>query len=792
MKKLLLLVVMICCVMTASNAASVSQQQARQKAAAFFQKKGKDVEAAPVKIQKLRAMGTTESSVPSFYVFNARQNEGFVIISGDDTTEEVLGYSEQGSFDEDRLPENFSGWLTSVEEQIRLIREGKAVAAPWKNIESHADVSTRMKTKWNQGVPYNNSCPMDGGERCITGCVATAVAQVMNYHRWPQAATGTLDGYTTNTKGISVPALPSVTFDWNNMLNSYAYEYNNAQANAVATLMRYCGQGSLMDYTSRESGASYWNSVNALKNCFGYDSDMRHIFANSYSMEEWESMVYDELTTNGPVCYAGNSGSAGHAFVIDGYRGYDKMYYVNWGWGGSCDGYYKLFVMNPSSLGIGGGNSTEGFRLNQEMIRGFKPEDGVDESSLLQVKPCLYGRDDVLDVTFQNGQRAVTFYMTNKSEKDVNYSISLGRILDDQSLLAMSESEGSFGSGGTYWYYWLLDDWLANYFKGQTLKLTFISKLPDSQEWLPFAGLDTYIEAVVSIDGEVNYTVHKTVAQDAIDLKAYDFVLADSVKQYERQSIYFTVGKCSIDFRGSVYIFTDNAGGQYIMCGETYAALMAGEEQMVKAELTLNRVGTHRLSVATDREGTNVIGNYMLKVAEGVQEKGFYLIGDLNEWSTTDKSNPFTLSEDKRSWRIVFTGPTTNDQYYKVAPASAYDNQDSFWSRLWCVAQDGTMASEGNLVVGNLGALRIASTGTAKDYILRIVPEEMTYKLQLYDANAIEDIDRGSGNIRTVVYALDGHQVKVVNGDDVDSALKQLPRGLYIIQDGKNHVKVRR
>ena len=787
MKKLLLLFTLMMSCLTSAFCAPIGQDQARLKASRFLKEKGKTIVSTPARAPKAR----TEKAVePAYYVFNAQQGKGFVIISGDDATEEVLGYVDQGTFDEAVLPTNLVDWLSFVNMQIELVRSGKAKAAAWRTIAAHADVPQRMTTKWNQGTPFNNSCPMDGGERSVTGCVATAIAQVMNYHRWPQGPTGTLDAYTTQSKNISVSALPSTTFDWDHMLGDYSQGYTNEEANAVATLMRYCGQGSFMDYTNGSSNASYWNSVNALKNCFGYDQDMCHIFADNYEMEEWESMVYNELTTNGPVAYAGNSGSSGHAFVIDGYRGSDKMYYANWGWGGYCDGWYKLFIMNPSYLGIGGGNSTEGYRLRQEMIRGFKPEKGIDESASLVVKPCLYGRDAVMEMTEQNGLRAVTFYMKNASEVELTYDIALIRIKDDKSFDILSSGSGKFVSGGYYWYWWTLDDWLGNYYAGQTFKLSFASKLTTSDEWLPFYDLDTYIEASVSAGGNVTYTVHKSAEPD-VDLKAYNFSFTGNGKQFEMQSLTFTVGQCSTDYRGKVYLITDNGGNGHVICGETYVALLAGDEEIVKADFTLGKAGNHTLKVTTDEAGNNVIGICSVTIEEGASENAFYLIGDINKWSTTDKSYPFALSTDKLSWSVVFPGPTMNDQYLKVAPASAYEHQDSFWSRLWCVATDGSTALTGYLVVGDKGAIKIVATNEQVNYRMRIVPSEMTYEITVDEPNSIEMLDVDNGQNGVVVYTLGGSKMGETKKSDLNVTLKQLPKGLYLVKDENKCIIIR-
>lgn len=786
MKKLLVLSMMLFALLSIMGA-PITSEQAKQKAAKFFKEKGKTIHQTSPRRLKMMADRT---DVSTFYVFNAQNEEGFVIISGDDSTDDVLGYAVRGSFNEESLPDNFVSWLKELDAQMTMIRSGKAKAANWKNIEAHADVAQLLTTKWNQSSPYNNMCPEDAGQRSVTGCVATALAQVMNYHQWPKGATGSLEGYTTSTQSIVVPALPSTTFDWGNMIDDYSKGYSSAQANAVAILMRYCGQALMMDYTNIESSASYSTAIPVLVEDMGYDKDMRHIFANSFEMEEWERKVYHELTTTGPVLYAGNSGTSGHAFVVDGYRGSDKMYHVNWGWGGSCDGFYKLFVMNPSNLGIGGGDSTTGYRLNQEMVCGFKPENGIDESSLLTVRPCLYANDEKLAVTQQNGKRALTFYMTNKSEITKTYDFALVSIGDNQSLTVLSQGVNDFVSGGTYWYYWTLDEWLQqDPFRGKTLKLSFASKLPESEKWLLFDGADTYVETTVSTTGEVEYRVNKS-KESPVDVKVGNISCVGSKKQYEQQSLVFTVGQNPNDFKGNLYLFTGNEVSGYTYCSETFVALMAGEELQAKIDFVPSQTGLVQLNISTDSQGANVIGTYTVIISEGDQEQGFYLIGDINGWSKTDKNYPFTLADDGQTWYVTFPAPRQNDQFLKVAPASAYEHQDTFWSRLWCVQNNGTTESKGKLIIGDKGAIKIVASSVEKQYVMRIVPSQMTYEIEIVDPMGVQVMDTDNDS-SVAIYTISGHQIKKVKAVELNAALQQMPTGIYIMRNDNKCIIIR-
>ena len=178
----------------------ITQQQARQHAAAFMQQHGMTVSAGATTMAKSAVTGTTSAtgtaSCTAYYAFNNESGKGFVIISGDDRTDAVLGYSDSGTYNEDSLPENMKAWLQGYVRQIRYIDSigiTSEAAAKAKSSAStvalHKAVEPMLQTKWGQGAPYNNLCPLIDGKRCYPGCVATALAQVMYYHQWPQDAT---------------------------------------------------------------------------------------------------------------------------------------------------------------------------------------------------------------------------------------------------------------------------------------------------------------------------------------------------------------------------------------------------------------------------------------------------------------------------------------------------------------------------------------------------------------------------------------------------------------------------
>ena len=356
-------------------AGEVTEQEALQKAQQFM--KGKQFKQK--NLRRAAALGGK-----SFYVFNAEQNGGFVIVSADDRTEAILGYADQGTLDANRLPENAKKWLEGYEIQISALENCPHEYTSERRVLG-APVAPMITAHWGQGAPYNNMCPMDGDERSVTGCTATAMAQVMHYYKWPITPVGPLPAYTTSTKKIEVEALPATSFKWDKMKVKYNRDETGESADAVAELMRFCGQSVEMNYKSSSSGANVWASH--MIDIFGYSKTAQDVRRQYYNTKDWEALIYQEMKEKRPVLYCAFSGDGGHEFIIDGYD--DKgLFHVNWGWNGSSDGYFVLSVLNPNDRGIGGGTSANGYTLSQRALIGIQPDNGEDPGRQLPRVEC--------------------------------------------------------------------------------------------------------------------------------------------------------------------------------------------------------------------------------------------------------------------------------------------------------------------------------------------------------------------------------------------------------------------
>lgn len=381
-----------------ATARPITREQAHQKAIRFMQQRGDtrllniSVSAYP-KTTNLRSVGKSnnaEEDMKPYYVFDRGHQEGFVIVAGDDeVAETILGYCHSGSFVYDEMPPNMLEWLEGYAKEIEDFQanrsnsadnssEGMEETPAIHRVPTHPAIQPLVTSKWNQGDPYNQECPMYFTlGRSVTGCVATAYAQILYYHRSKmvtetQADMPAYDTWTEHpTYGkLHVEGIPAGSpIDWDNMTDTYGSNSTGLQKKAVAQLMHYCGVAVNMDYTNSSSGAYSSSVADALKNYFGFGNSVKYI--TNLSDDEWDEVIYNELACQRPIYISGSNPSGGHAFVCDGYDG-NRHYHINWGWGGQSDDYYYLSNLTPGDQGIGG--SENGYTNGRECVIGIEPE----------------------------------------------------------------------------------------------------------------------------------------------------------------------------------------------------------------------------------------------------------------------------------------------------------------------------------------------------------------------------------------------------------------------------------
>lgn len=431
----------------------VGKDEARQKAMSFISERRPAMTRGTQLEQDLKV----ELSNESYHVFNLGSNDGFVIVSADDCADDILGYADSGTFDAENMPDNLKAWLQGYAEQIALLKAGGAKVsksrAATRGNSSWSKISPLLKSKWNQGDPYDRQVPKWwNGTRCVTGCVATAMAQVMYY--WYQKENFKAElkedtpQYTwyNGSQNTTLDALSATeTFDWANMTNEYSSSSTTAQQDAVAELMHYCGRSVKMNYGLSGNGGSGADPsliAPALTDNFGYKS-AQFLHRHSYSYEDWQTVVYTDLAAGRPVLYGGGSRGGFHRFVCDGYDE-DDYFHFNWGWGGTSDGYYKMELCNPKDQGIGGSSTPDGYRLMQTIVCCVHPTKTISPS----IQPMTSGSSDNISVTnvslptltvLEDANISVTFQNESKTE---SYQKSI--------IIYIGGTNGSNRVGGGY------------------------------------------------------------------------------------------------------------------------------------------------------------------------------------------------------------------------------------------------------------------------------------------------------------------------------------------------------
>lgn len=396
MKRLLhiqfLLVLLLALGYSPLQAKRITQWQAQQQAYSFW---GKQM---PQKAKAKSRTATTASPSDAYYVFN-NDAGGFVIIAGDDAVTPVLGYTSTGSFDAENLPDGLKDLLKSYERQIAVLGDNY-VANQTATRAAFTGEKLLKTAEWNQMAPFNKYTP----KNYVTGCVATAGAIVMKHHGYPAKGTGS-HSYTWNGKDLT--ANFEHDYDWANMPTKYTVG-NDEAFDGVARLMSDLGVAVEMKYAKGGSGASMEDLLTALKKYFGYSKYARLLAIADLGAEVWNDRLRAEIDANRPILYSAvDSNKGGHSFVIDGYK--DESFSVNWGWGGYCDGFYRIGALNPET---GGKPLGDKYNLSQSAVFSLQPSDGEEViSNLGFIKVDGYLETMNMNVTDVKADKKLNLYL---------------------------------------------------------------------------------------------------------------------------------------------------------------------------------------------------------------------------------------------------------------------------------------------------------------------------------------------------------------------------------------------
>jgi hypothetical protein len=460
---------------------------------------------------------STNTNPEHFYLFDINDGNGFLLMSADDVARPVLGYSLKKPFNNQSVADAFYEMLQQYENEMAFASKNNFSDAKnkalWesllmennvqtKSATALSDVAPLLTTQWSQSPYYNAQCPKNSNDqRAITGCVATAMAQVMNYHEFPRRGQGFHD-YSPASFPLQSLIFGNYTYNWSQMPSKLNGSSTQTQINAVALLMHHCGVAVNMHYGIGASGATMSAMANGLKKYFSYNEKLRIKSMLSVGPEAWKDTLFAEINAGRPVLYAGFGASSGHAFILDGYMG--DLFHINWGWGGTNDGYFALTALNPSAY-------PSGFNYYQQGILGVEPDSYYKEHKLVLSQPIGLSSDTLYTSSPYN------VYAWLKNSDSVNFTGDVAFFFFDNDTAALTEQQIkwniSIAAGDSTIAPINFSEWGMYLPEGKYLLGIFYRTLKNN--WLPAAGemYGNFREVVVlSSDSISSFTLVDSIA----------------------------------------------------------------------------------------------------------------------------------------------------------------------------------------------------------------------------------------------------------------------------------------
>ena len=469
-------------------AAPVDEQKARQLASDFLSNMNPHGTRSG-NVELTRAVtGVADGNDAAIYVFNS--DESFVIISADDRTPAVLGYSDHGAYDMKKAPDGLKAMLGWFQASVRNYSTTRGEVA------IHDAIKPLLTTKWNQHSPYNLLCPYDekNDAPSVTGCVATAMAQIMKYHEYPSA------------------------YDWSLMKDEYDSGDESAAAQEVAKVMKDAGASVYMEYSAIVSSANVDGISEAFRNTFGYSISTELVSRAYFTAQEWDELIYSNLENKMPVYYGGTAididdskgylqgVEAGHGFVVDGYDG-KGLYHVNWGWGGLSDGFFLLSLLDPDNQGAGGTSGSEGYTIKASAIVGIKPVKSTEKAvttrrlrassfSVVDGQTTLSRSSSSEDFPSFKTKIGIGNFITGSEDGTFDVGLLLCK---GNELLSLLDSKSSTDFPKGKGYFIDLESKIGKGLSNGTYQLRAVCRESGKEDWV-FCQLATscYVEAVVN------------------------------------------------------------------------------------------------------------------------------------------------------------------------------------------------------------------------------------------------------------------------------------------------------
>ena len=702
MKRILLLLTALPVATLLAMASPVSETAAMQTAQAFLSSRGKLV----TSMTAAAGRRTNPETFEPYYVFNLSGDGGFVVVSGDDSVEPILGYADEGNIDLENLPDGLRYLLNSYAEEIK----SQVADTAARTSVIRTSVAPLVQTRWNQNAPFNNNCPIidQDSTRAATGCVATAMAQLMKYWNWPQSACQGIPGYAINNGVVGeMDSLPPTTFDWNNMLSIYDENSPEAANAAVATLMEYCGNSICMRYN--RSSSSYAGAIGeALKMYYDYDEGVQFVRRKHYSYSEWVNLIYNELAAGRPLVYSSRTVSSGHSFICDGYD-VDDYFHFNWGWSGKSDGYFRLANLNPREQGTGGSSTRDGYNITESALIGVQPSTQVSGKHY-----CLNmnGASSILNNNTQSLRFELTSFVPGTHTFDAR--------------LVLYNTDGSFYKNTFVWdsltiqmaygkyLYCNFTNYISPYRTPEqggiadgTYLAKMYSRIRGSQEWLECSDWESQLVTLTITNGEVTmYTPHPDNNSPA----DVSFSVPGTPTAGVTQRVVAHVTGSEYDYCNDLVLFVNGQA----MRG-TMTDIPAGQTVDVVFTYTPQAEGLDTLQLYTDDDGNAPLGQeYVIAVAAAEAVTDTLTLNTVITLHNMADNKFYgghiraTVRLENPSTRAVFAGNYTLRMYEKTPDRTSYL---SFYTdnRTIIVPKDSFITFEydvPDLVVGNKYLLR--------------------------------------------------------------------------------------
>lgn len=735
--------------------------------------------------RNVQALQYVPQPTDAYYVFNIGPNKGFVIVSGEDNTNSVLGHVTSGTFDNEQLPDAFRWWLSCCENYVYNLRTVTNVT-PTSEHQERVNIPGLVTTKWNQTNPYNSRCPKFDEALSVTGCVATAAAQIMRHHEWPKATTAVIPGYESKLQNYvqTLSPLAPRTFDWTAMKSSYGIDED---ADEVAWLIRYVGQAMQMQYSPKESGSNVL--VEAFHKYFDYVPTVREVDRSGYSEAKWQQLIYDELRGGRPVLYTGgkfdvNSKIIGyHAFVCHGYV--DGKFLINWGWGGLSDGAFDLSVLNPSAQGTGSFAGASGYTIHQAVILGIQPNNVSDEAlhTTLFVSNVTGVKEEYLldhnTQMFDFGHINVSIFANNQHSESVSVGWQLrdedNQPVENYPIMGQFKIENLPSNNKT------IDEVskrinIGNDLPEGTYYLVpmYVLESDKTKQWQHFANQNVYIK--------FNYSRNKIstiVYGKGGNIVCHDKKYSETIEENKESKLELLLENKGIANAFTLYLFDETQGRSL---GAVGIMLDAGAKATMTVPYVVGSAGVHKIGLYLDRERRELLTHILQKVSAAKD-------AELTQSSPKVKNAKGRVVTDSFDYQVTIEN-WADEAYENKIVAMLCDRNGS---TIETIEQQVIIPADDKKKLN----FAFSAMQDGEQYCVKVYYIKKNLLTRLSLANPVYYMYQVSDGIENIisknktlvdVYNLKGASVMKVRASAVEAALRLLPKGIYIIK-GKKYIK---